>query len=414
MGKMSRLSEEVNRELEYFLLGLEQLRNWKPDQSHVGIPKCQVIDLFSGCGGMSLGFAALGRATGAYKILGGVDINRISSATYRTNFGVPGYQKDLMDFVTTPRELDTFLECVRYDRTMPLVLIGCAPCQGFTAHRKRNWGHDDIRNGLVETFAEIAKLLKPEWIVMENVPELLSGRYWRHFENFTAILSEYNVRAAIHNAATFGTPQERFRAVVFASKRDSFSLPSPWLKAGSFKTVRDAIGDLPPVGAGVVCPTDAMHRSASHRPATLDVIRQVNVNGGSRPPGVGPKCLDNTSGYADVYGRLYWDRPSITITHYARNPASGRFTHPEQLRGLTMREAARLQGFPDGFLFEGGFDDVFRQIGEAVPPFLSTAIAASLLAQIEGFVTNSPTELVTRPVNDSYASVIAGIKERRR
>lgn len=88
----------------------------------------------------------------------------------------------------------------------------------------------------------------------------------------------------------------------------------------------------------------------------------IPLDGGSRPAGVGPKCLQNFKGFADVYGRLYWNKPSITITHYARNPASGRFVHPEQHRGLTAREAARLQSFPDNYEFCGGFDDIFRQI----------------------------------------------------
>ena len=115
-----------------------------------------------------------------------------------------------------------------------------------------------------------------------------------------------------------------------------------------------------------------------------------------------------------MYGRLAWDRPAITITHYARNPASGRFVHPEQNRGLTMREAARLQSFPDGFEFTGGFDDVFRQIGEAVTPMLSLSVAASTLAALKGEIRLGVEELVMEPVNDSFASVIAGIKGSRR
>jgi DNA (cytosine-5)-methyltransferase 1 len=157
-----------------------------------------------------------------------------------------------------------------------------------------------------------------------------------------------------------------------------------------------------------------MHRSAAHRKTTIDVIKAIPKNGGSRPNGVGPKCLQDFKGFADVYGRLAWDRPAITITHYARNPASGRFVHPEQNRGLTMREAARLQSFPDGFEFTGGFDDIFRQIGEAVPPLLSLSVAASTLAALKGEVHSGIEKLVTEPVNDSFAGVIAGIKNSRR
>ena len=191
-------------------------------------------------------------------------------------------------------------------------------------------------------------------------------------------------------------------------------MPEARLKPSEFQTVRNAISDLPPVRAGEQASSDPMQKSATHRQSTIDVIKAIPKNGGSRPNGVGPKCVQEFKGFADVYGRLAWDRPAITITHYARNPASGRFVHPEQDRGLTMREAARLQSFPDGFEFTGGFDDVFRQIGEAVPPMLSLSVAASTLAALNGEMCSGVEKLVMEPVNDSFAGVIAGIKGSRR
>ena len=127
--------------------------------------------------------------------------------------------------------------------------------------------------------------------------------------------------------------------------------------------------------------------------------------------------MDRVKGFSDVYGRLYWDKPSITITHYARNPASGRFTHPEQDRGLTAREAALLQSFPNEFEFTGKSDDIYRQIGEAVPPMLSSAVAANVLIELLSIEPNddeialSP-QSINEPVSSSYSSVIAGIKMR--
>ena len=127
--------------------------------------------------------------------------------------------------------------------------------------------------------------------------------------------------------------------------------------------------------------------------------------------------MDKTKGFSDVYGRLSWDKPSITITHYARNPASGRYTHPEQDRGLTAREAALLQSFPVGFEFTGKSDDIYRQIGEAVPPMLASAVAANVLVELLSSVPNEEElaegpESITEPVSSSYSSVIAGIKTR--
>jgi DNA (cytosine-5)-methyltransferase 1 len=349
-------------------------------------------------------------------MIGGVDVNQISLNTYEHNYGVTASKVDVRELANNKDKLRSFLgSLLEYDANLPTILIGCAPCQGFSAHRKKNWDQPDARNGLVEAFADVAVSMQPDCVIMENVPELLSGRYWKHFEYLRDRLTEsgYIVKQAIHSAAEHGAPQERFRALIIAMKID-FSMPSARLKVNKFRTVRDAISDLPPVSAGEQSPYDRMHRSAMHRQSTIEVIKAIPKNGGSRPNGVGPKCLQDFKGFADVYGRLAWDRPAITITHYARNPASGRFVHPEQNRGLTMREAARLQSFPDGFEFTGGFDDVFRQIGEAVPPLLSLSVAASTLAALKGESISVEESLVSEPVNDSFAGVIAGIKGARR
>lgn len=401
----------------YFRAGEAQLSAWRPGATAAAEAEAQVIDMFSGCGGMSLGFAALARATGAFELVGAVDVNDVSLNTYRHNFGVPALNRDVRALAGSRKALNDMLRAFpRYQLGRPTVLIGCAPCQGFSAHRKGRWDEVDVRNGLVEAFAEVAAMLEPACVIMENVPELLSGRYWPHFEYFRDRLEKkgYLVKQAIHNAASQGVPQERFRAIVVAMKRE-FELPIARVEPRDFVTVRDAIGALKPVQAGAEDADDPMHKSASHRASTLEVIKAVPRDGGSRPEGVGPKCLQGFRGFADVYGRLAWDRPAITITHYARNPASGRFIHPEQDRGLTIREAARLQSFPDGFEFTGSFDDLFRQVGEAVPPRLSLAVAASTLANLRGESASGADEaLVLSPVNDSYAGVIAGIKSSRR
>ena len=255
---------------------------------------------------------------------------------------------------------------------------------------------------------------------MENVPEFLSKRYWSYFSAAKRSYEKngYVVKGSIYNAASFGVPQERFRSIIIGMKKE-FVLPVGYLHPADYRTVRDAIEYLPAVSAGVAAKNDPMHKSASHKQSTIDVIKQVPHNGGNRPSGVGPACLDKVNGFTDVYGRLYWDKPSITITHYARNPASGRYTHPEQDRGLTAREAALLQSFPVGFVFTGKSDDIYRQIGEAVPPMLSSAIAVNVLIEL---LSICPTQeeidfapkAITEPVSSSYSSVIAGIKTRGR
>ena len=379
----------------------------------------QLIDFFCGAGGTSLGFAALNSVIPTFKILGGCDINTISAQTYSLNYDTPLINQDITELAYEEGKLDTLLKEIGYDPTKPTVLIGCAPCQGFTSHRKKHWAEgDDGRNTLILAFAEIVEKINPEVIIMENVPEFLSKKYWKYFSTAKQRFEKcgYTVKQSIYNAASFGVPQDRFRALVIGMKHD-FLLPQGYLEPGEYKTVRDAIGNLPPVPAGIADPNDPMHKSASHKPSTIDVLKQVPHDGGNRPAGVGPACLDRTKGFSDTYGRLYWDRPSITVTHYVRNPASGRFTHPEQDRGLTAREAALLQSFPNGFEFTGRADDIYRQIGEAVPPMLAAGVAASILIEM---LSAEPTDMemgnsipsVTEPVSSSYSSVIAGIKTR--
>lgn len=378
----------------------------------------QIIDFFSGAGGTSLGFASVNSVIPAFKMLGGCDINAISAQTYSRNYDTPLINEDIRSLAHDPQKLHELLIRIGYDPQKPTILIGCAPCQGFSSHRKKHWNEEDVRNSLVIAFAEIVEQIKPDAIIMENVPEFLSKRYWHYFSAAKNRFEKngYTVKQNIYNAAMFGVPQERFRSIVIAMKKE-FLMPVGILEPSEYKTVREAIGDLPPVPAGVADPTDPMHKSAAHKESTLEVIRQVPHDGGSRPAGIGPKCLDKTKGFSDVYGRLYWDRPSITITHYARNPASGRYTHPEQDRGLTAREVAILQSFPSGFEFTGKSDDIYRQIGEAVPPLLATGVAVDVLIEL---ISSQPTteqllenpEPIEEPVSSSYSSVIAGIKTK--
>ena len=400
----------------------EQLNNWNSNKTSGQHDELfQVIDFFSGCGGMTLGFAALSRQIPLFRVVGGVDIDESATNSFQHNMNAPGVDIDIQDLVDDDVALNNLLDRMEsFNNDKPLIVIGCPPCQGFTSHRKKNWANDDERNSLVGAFASIAVRLNPIAIVMENVPDMLAKKYWKHFEQARKIFTQsgYIVHQSIYNSATFDVPQERFRSIVLALKKE-FMMPEPIIdNPNDFLTVRQAIGQLPKVKPGEPHPKDKYHRSAKHRGSTIETIRAVRKDGGSRPKGVGPKCLDRIKGFSDVYGRLYWDKPAITITHYARNPASGRYVHPEQDRGLTMREAALLQSFPSGFEFFGTFDSVFKQIGEAVPPKLACGIAANLLVEL---LSPEPTneeldcgvKSILRPVSNSYSSVIAGLKSSR-
>lgn len=367
--------------LQLFNKGKKVLEQWEPQSFKESVAPFDVIDFFCCGGGMSLGFAALKEY---YRILGGIDINETFLKTYETNYGTPVLNADI---TTITPESTIIQQTFNIKKERPLVVIGCAPCQGFSAHRKKDGNKpEDARNTLIGYFSDIAVNLNPQFVVMENVPDILTGKYKNHYEEAKNVFTQhgYYVVQRVYNAAGFGVPQARNRAIIVASKYKDFVLPNELLTEKNYITVRDAIGDLPYVDARhQISMVDIYHRCSKHKQSTIDIIAQVPHNGGSRPKGVGPKCLDKVNGFSDVYGRLSWDKPAITITQYARNPASGRYSHPEQNRGLTIRESARLQSFPDGYFLNGSLGDIFKQIGEAVPPLLALAIAAQIALTIK-------------------------------
>lgn len=384
--------------------------------------RVQVVDLFAGCGGMSFGFHKAKTSRLRFDVRGALDIDPHACATYRRMLGVEPILGDVRE-LTKPKGLKRAVSQWGVDDD-PLLLIGCAPCQGFSSHRKKD-PRADNRNQLLEAFANVATRLRPAVVVMENVPEMLREEHWDHFAAWrdTMVRAGYTVRARIYNLAQFGVPQERFRALVIAARDwKSFRMPVPVLGPASYRTVRDAIAHLPELSAGGQDAHDPMHVTSKHRSKTVDLIRQIPPDGGSRrslPTGVGPGCLTKVDGFRDVYGRLAWDKPSVAITARCRTPSCGRFVHPTQHRGLSVREAALLQGFPEDFFFEGPFDDKFKQIGNAVSPVFSSVVAQHIdaiwnenhdaalsAAELEGDITG--------PFTKSFSSSIAAIKRRQR
>jgi len=370
-----------------------------------------VLDLFSGCGGLSYGF----HKNKSFRIWGAADTDQYANATYARNFRAKPLLADIS--ALTADDLATKLPA--RDVKDPLVVIGGPPCQGFSSHRKKDPRHDK-RNSLVLNYAELAVELKADAIVIENVPDIFSRKHWHHYQSTISFLSAngYEYCSGVVNFAEFGVPQERYRAIIIATKRPlNPSLPSGIFCPDRFRTVRDAIGHLPPLAAGTTDANDPMHITSRHRPETIKVIKKVPKDGGSRPKGVGPKCLDRVEGFYDVYGRLYWDKPAVTITARCRTPSCGRFIHPSQDRGLSVREAALLQGFPKTFYFEGPFDDKYKQIGNAVPPLFSVRLAAHIKSIFKSSVAKkrpAVSQQVLRPITNSFSTQIAIIKRMRK
>jgi DNA-cytosine methyltransferase len=350
--------------------------------------KVYVVDFFSGCGGMSWGFEHTRQSHLAFEVLGGVDIDANALKTYASNLSGLAVQHDIREIAHNPELLRQLIPRFEPETQHPLVFIGCPPCQGFSAHRKKD-ERDDARNDLFISFVAICEYYRPDVIVMENVPEFINGRFRHYFETASDRLIEvgYTLTTDIVDLSRYGIPQRRRRAVVLGSLHGYIPLPTPIFDEDQVPTVREAISHLSELEAGAVDPNDPYHRAPVHTQRILNLIRKIPANGGDRralSPEDQLEChieLENrgSKGFTDVYGRLRWDAPSVTITAKSSTPSCGRFLHPEQHRNISVREAALLQGFPQHFHFEGPFVNQYRQIGEAVPPLFARVLAWQVL-----------------------------------
>ena len=358
-----------------------------------GGPMLTVVDLFSGAGGMSCGFAR----HGGFQIIGAADLEVAKpssgigstncNATYEENIGLRPMHVDLKK--ATPESVASHFGFMRGDVD---VLVSCAPCTGFSQKQSKNHANDDPRNHLVERTALFVDAYRPRYLVMENVKELLTGRHKHHFRGLAQKLNEmdYVVTAEVHDLTAFGLPQRRIRALIVAKLGGSIQIDPPNLDR--VRTVRDAIGHLPPIEAGKTHPSDPMHCCPSLNERSIARMRAIPPDGGSwtnipehlshlRIPSMNGK---KQGSFPDIYGRLAWDKPAPTITRECSHPGNGRFSHPDQDRLLTVREMSLLQGYPDDYMFIGSLSSRYRQIGDAVPPLVSKWIAGTIADDMAG------------------------------
>ncbi len=335
---------------------------------------------------MSLGFhdAELPGTHGRiFESVMAVESDPHAAATYRTNFDAHVECRDIQDVPSTAFP--------RAD-----ALIGGPPCQGFSTLNRDRQG--DLRRLLWMEYERALAATGASFFVMENVPQLLNSPEFNVFSS-RVIERGWNIKAGILNAADYGVPQTRRRAIVIGSLLGEPTMPVATHAApqvgplhllsdvgADWLTVRDAIGDLPGVPDG-----RRWHRGRN--PTSVSQIRYRHVPvGGSRfdmqrsldAEGLGhlvPRCWRmKTSGTTDVFGRMWWDRPAPTLRTEFYKPEKGRYLHPDAHRPITVREGARLMGFPDDFCFpeEQALTHVGRQIGNAVPPPLARAVAEAL------------------------------------
>ena len=211
--------------------------------------KIGVVDFFCGSGGVSAGLKAV-RGSARFQIIEGIDVDPHCAKTYEQMIGAPCRQIDITALANNEKLLARTVKSWERHKFDLLLLIGCSPCQGFSAHRKSIAGSDP-RRSLFLDFCKVAAYVKPDAILLENVPDLFSADHWRHFVvgRNQLVQQGFEVRSGIYNLAGFGLPQERFRAVMMAFQKP-FELPNAPLLPAQYKTVRDAIGHLLPLRSG--------------------------------------------------------------------------------------------------------------------------------------------------------------------
>jgi DNA (cytosine-5)-methyltransferase 1 len=338
----------------------------------------EAVDLFCGVGGLSCGLIESG-----VRVVAGVDVDTACAYPFEANH--PGAR-------FLPRDV-TALQGVELEALWSAgairLLAGCAPCQPFSSYA-RGKAADHQKWGMLFEFARLVRETRPELVTMENVPRLISEV---PFTEFQAALHEcgYQIAFSVLNAADYGVPQHRKRLVLLASRLGPVQLPKPTHESNQWITVRQAIQGLPAIEDGQVHSDDPLHRAAELSPLNRLRIRASKPGGTWRdwPAELVAECHRKPSGShsTGVYGRMEWDKPAPTMTTLCNGYGNGRFGHPEQHRGISLREAAIFQSFPSGYRFipEGtnvSVKTVARLIGNAVPPKLGTAVGLALQAAI--------------------------------
>jgi len=332
------------------------------------------IDLFSGCGGLTLGLKQAG-----FTVVGAVDNDPLSVETYKANHpDVHVWEKDILtlDVATVKKKLNL------KKGTLDL-LAGCPPCQGFSSMRTLNGFRevDDPRNDLVFEFLRFVKELNPKAVMMENVPGLAADKRILSFcEELSTLGYDYDYK--VLNAADYGVPQRRRRMILLAGRFGPIDFAEP---TQSRRTVHDAIHFLSPPGNS----GDPLHDFPEHRsPKVIELIKRIPKDGGSRTDlslRYQLPCHRKCNGFKDVYGRMAWDDVAPTITSGCFNPSKGRFLHPTENRAITMREAALLQGFLREYEFPNVSSKIAiaSMIGNALPPPFIAAHARSIKGALE-------------------------------
>ncbi|ENK1643728.1 DNA cytosine methyltransferase [Salmonella enterica] len=376
--------------------------------------KIKAIDLFSGAGGFSLAALDLG-----IEILAAIELDKDACDTYRKNLiqkrenSIKLLNKDIM--AISPDELMDSLQLKEKELDL---IIGGPPCQGFSSHRIKNAGVNDPRNELLIRYYDFVKIFQPKMFLVENVPGLLWEKHKDYLNNFKRLAanSGYNILGPLKlNAKDYGVPQNRNRVFILGL-RDDISIsegdwpPSPthfkdkkpyWVNASEIfeKPASSIIEKITAVLGQDVAhklkfrntlkenKSDPNNIHMNHADYMIERFSLTPINGSREDVDFRLPCHSNGYvGHKDVYGRIRLSLPGPTITTGCFNPSKGRFLHPWDNHGITVRQAARFQTFPDDYIFSGGIISQGKQVGNAVPVNLGKILLKSC---VEIIINNS-------------------------
>jgi DNA (cytosine-5)-methyltransferase 1 len=343
----------------------------------------KAVDFFCGGGGMSFGMLQAG-----INVIAGIDHEPKCKETYEANItGAEFIEADVFKLQET--YLEEHLNLKRNDDK--LILIGCSPCQFWSIINTERTKSLESKN-LLKEFTRFVKYFNPGYVVVENVPGVLRKKEESGLQEFIEWLKSedngYTVHFDVHNVSDYGVPQNRKRFTLIANRINDCEV-LPLKSEGPKLTVRDVLGPdngFPEIKHGNNDKTPFLHSVMRLGELNQERLTQVEKNGGTRfgfagNPKLQLKCfIGRDNSFKDTFGRLWWDRPSPTITTKFYNISNGRFVHPEEDRALSLREGAVLQSFPRDYKFFGnGLDSIARIIGNAVPPAYAKSIGKAII-----------------------------------
>lgn len=355
----------------------------KPRRPHSGIA---CVDLFCGAGGLTRGLIDAG-----VRVVAGVDLDEACEHPYRTNNSTTFHSLDVAKLKGS--KLNRW-----FGDASVRVLAGCAPCQPFSSYSQRYETVGTERWALLNHFARLVREAKPDIVTMENVPTVTKHTV---FEDFVTALKGqgYDVWFKVIDCADYGLPQRRRRTVLLASLYGTIELREPKTSTKSMtkkrKTVRDVLKALPVLRHGKSDDNDPLHTASHLSDLNYKRIKASKPGGTWRdwPSHLVAKChrKDTGKSYPGVYGRMTWGEPAPTLTTQFFGFGSGRFGHPSQARGLSLREGAILQGFPRNYSFVPKGEPIHlkilgRLIGNAVPVDLGRVIGQSIVEHVKEHV----------------------------